>query len=358
MINQNNKNMKGRGAQNHINNRFDKRHLDLNSEYGIDENFEISSKTKFIASYAKTLVNAVPSDDIGVPYSANPFQGCEHGCSYCYARPTHEYWGYNAGIDFEQNILYKPNAVQLLKNHFEKKDYKPQPILLSGNTDCYQPAEKKFRITRAMVKTFLEYKHPLAIVTKNALILRDLDLLKDLASDNLVYIYISITGTDELLRRNLEPRTSHYSNRFRTLEELSKNNIPAGLLMAPIIPALNSDQIPEVLRLSSNCGAKTAGYTMLRLNGSVKEVFSNWLEKYYPDRKQKIMHQVASIHGGNVEDYRIGIRMRGEGEMADSLRQIFQLYKKKYFSSDYRFIHNLKSFRVPGESTQLNLFSE
>lgn len=347
--------LRGRGAQSFINNSFEKNKIELN-DWWMDEAAELNVKTKFIPTHAKTLVNEVPSDDIGVPYSANPYQGCEHGCAYCYARPTHEYWGYNAGLDFEQQILFKPNAAELLKKHFEKRNYQAQPILLSGNTDCYQPAENKLKITRSLLEVFHAYKHPLGIVTKNALLLRDIDILQDLAKENLIYVYISITGTDEELRLKMEPRTSTYINRFKVLEQLNKNKIPAGVLMAPIIPSLNSDAIPSVLKQAAENGAKTATYTLLRLNGPVAPIFRDWLNKNFPERAQKVWHQVESLHGGTVEDFKIGRRMRGEGPMAEAIRSLFHVNRNKYFNTEYKFEHNLKAFKIPGKGNQLNIF--
>jgi len=287
-----------------------------------------------------------------MPFSLNPYQGCEHGCVYCYARNTHEYWGYNAGIDFERVILFKENAPDLLEEKFNHKNWKPKPIVLSGNTDCYQPLEHRLQITRKLLQVFLKYKHPVSIITKNALILRDLDLLSELTKDNLVQVSISLTGLDETLRHKLEPRTSTYTKRLNAIEALSKKGIPVNVMMAPIIPALNSYQIMDVAKATSNAGALSLNYTMVRLNGQIGIVFKDWLLKNFPDRANKVIHQIEAMHGGQLSDSRFGTRMRGEGKIANIIHQQFKVARQLYFSNRKMPALNVDAFH----QQQLSLF--
>ena len=263
----------------------------------------------------------------------NPYQGCEHGCIYCYARNTHEYWGYSAGLDFERKILYKKNAAELLEQKLKSKNWKAQNIMLSGNTDCYQPIEKKLELTRSILKVFLKYKHPVSVITKNTLILRDLDILIELATLNLLHVSISITSLQEKTRRILEPRTASIHKRLKIVEILSKNNVPVNVMMAPIIPAINSHEIFDLVKKVSELGAKSAAYTIVRLNGAIGEIFTDWVRKTLPDRADKILNQIADCHGGQLNDSRFGTRMRGEGKIAEQVNIQFRLAKKMFLSS-------------------------
>lgn len=347
---------KGRGAQINSNNKFNKlkyvqEHLEV-----LDEVFLTNHKTEIIYTYPKTIINKVDSPDIGLNYSLNPYQGCEHGCIYCYARNSHEFWGYSAGLDFEQKIIVKQNVIELLEKHFSNKNWKPMPIMLSGNTDCYQPIEKKFEITRRILQTCLKYKHPVGVITKNTLITRDIDLLEELAHYNLVQVLISITGTDESMRQKLEPRTATYKNRFKVIETLSQNKIPCGVMVAPIIPGINNHEIPNVIEQASAAGATIAGYTIARLNGAVGPIFKDWLQKNFPDRADKVWNQICDAHGGDVNDSRFGVRMRGEGKMAESIKQLFTLSKQRFMKNENNFNYNVSLFNYKAGASQLSLF--
>ncbi len=322
----------------------------------LDEEFLLNEKTEIIYTHPKTIINKVESTDIGLAYSLNPYQGCEHGCVYCYARNTHEYWGYSAGLDFERKIIVKQNAVAVLEKQFSNKNWKPKPIMLSGNTDCYQPVERQLEITRKILQVCLKYKHPVALITKNALILRDLDILSELSKHNLAYVMVSITGTDESVRQKLEPRTATYRNRFKVLEALSKNNIPCGVMVAPIIPGINNHEIPEVLQLAANAGASSAGFTIVRLNGAIGPIFKDWLQKNFPDRSDKVWNQICDSHGGKVNDSRFGVRMRGEGKMAESIKQLFLLSKNRFMPNENKFEFDCKIFNYKAGEAQLSLF--
>lgn len=347
---------KGRGSQINTHNRFNRYSYSQDYTEMLDEEFLVNHKTEIIYTHPKTIINKVESPDVGLEYSLNPYQGCEHGCIYCYARNTHEYWGYSAGLDFEQKIIVKQNAVEILEKQFSSKSWKPKPIMLSGNTDCYQPIERQLEITRRILQTCLKYKHPVALITKNALILRDIDILEELAKLNLVHVMISITGTDESVRQKLEPRTATYKNRFKVIEELTKVGIPTGVMVAPIIPGLNNHEIPTVIDLAAQAGARSAGYTMVRLNGAIGPIFKDWLQKSFPDRANKVWNQICESHGGNVNDSRFGVRMRGEGKMAKSIKQLFDISVNRFIKNETRFKFNLELFNNKAGEAQLSLF--
>ncbi len=335
-----NKYIKGRGAQLNVSNKFEENSHEFRDDfknYCAAEGDEVENrKTVFIDTFPKTIVNKVTSPDVGMGYSLNPYQGCEHGCIYCYARNSHEYWGYSAGLDFEQKILVKKNAVELLEKKLRNKNWQASPIVVSGNTDCYQPAEKKLGITRQLLQTFLKYRHPVGMITKNALIQRDLDVLKKLAADNLVHVNLSITSLEEETRRILEPRTASIKKRLQTVEMLSKANIPVSVMMAPIIPAINSHEIMALVKEIANRGALGVGYTIVRLNGAIAEIFTDWVRKTLPERADKILHQIESVHGGSLNDSRFGTRMKGEGEFANQVAQQFKIARAKYLKGRER----------------------
>lgn len=349
--------MKGRGAQLNTDNRFFKYSYVREFPETLDEELLQKERTELIYTWPKTIINKVQSEDIGMAYSLNPYQGCEHGCIYCYARNSHEYWGYSAGLDFERKILVKKNVIEVLEKTFSRKSWKPAPIMLSGNTDCYQPVERDLELTRNVLKTCLKYKHPVSVITKNSLIRRDLDLLSQLAEQNLVHVMISVTGTDEKVRQLLEPRTASYKNRLAVLETLSKYRIPCGVMVAPIIPGINSHEIPNVLEQAALAGATSAGMTIVRLNGAIGEIFKDWLFKSFPDRAEKVWAQISECHGGNVNDSRPGLRMSGEGKIAESIRQLFHVSRSKFMKQQERFQFNCEDFNYKANDIQLSLFA-
>ena len=347
---------KGRGAQINPNNSFNKQHYVQEHVEGLDEEFLQKEKTEFIYTYPKSIINKVESTDIGLGYSLNPYQGCEHGCIYCYARNSHEFWGYSAGLDFERKIIVKKNTVELLEKQLSAKNWKPKPIMLSGNTDCYQPIEREMELTREILKTCLKFKHPVSIITKNALITRDLDVLTELAHHNLVHVMVSITGTDEKVRQLLEPRTATYKSRMGVLEALSHCGIPCGVMVAPIIPGINNHEIPNVIEQAASSGATHAGITIVRLNGTVAQLFKDWLDKNFPDRAEKVWHQISECHGGSVSDSRPGVRMKGEGKIAESIMQLFKISKTKFMPATEKFTFNSSDFNYKAGDKQLSLF--
>lgn len=345
--------IKGRGSQIKTHNRFLKASYVTEHVEGLDEPLKEAPTTQIFYEHAKKIVNKVTSPDLGMMYSLNPYQGCEHGCIYCYARNTHEYYGFSAGLDFESKIMVKKNAPKLLEKFILHPEWQPVPISVSGNTDCYQPLERKMEITRGLLKVFAQYRHPLGMITKNSLILRDLDLLTDLAKDNLVHVYISLTTMNEELRRQMEPRTASSTKRLKTIEALAQAGVPVGVMTAPIIPGLNHHEIPTLIKAAADHGAMAAGMTIVRLNGAIGRIFEDWLRKNFPDRFDKVWNQIAVMHGGQVNDSHFGRRMTGEGNFADTIHQLFRASKKKYLAGRQMSPYDLSKFRRGGS---LSLF--
>ncbi len=339
---------KGRGAQIKTGNRFLKNEYVTDHIEGLDEPLLENPHTQIFEESAKKLVNKVDSPDLRFMYSMNPYQGCEHGCLYCYARNTHEYYGFSAGLDFESKIIVKKNAAQLLEQQLLHPKWEAVPIMLSGNTDCYQPQEKKYQLTRQLLRVLARYRHPVALITKNSLITRDLDLLQDLAADRLVNVMVSVTTLQEDLRRALEPRTASAPKRLQTIEALAKANVPVGVMTAPIIPGLNHHEIPELLKAAADHGALTAAMTVVRLNGSIATIFEDWLRKNFPDRFDKVWNQICSLHEGRVNDSEFGRRMRGSGHIADIIHQLFKVSKQKHFAGRQMPAYDLTKFRKGG----------
>lgn len=288
------------------------------------------SATKYRPVHARSLINKVDSPDIGFGFSLNPYQGCEHGCIYCYARNTHPYWGYSAGLDFERNILVKLDAPRLFEEHIRKPSWKAAPVMLSGNTDCYQPAEQKYVLTRRILQLCWKYRHPVSIITKNALILRDLDILKDLARHNLVHVAISVTTLDREVHQVLEPRTATPARRLETIRILTEAGVPVMVMMAPIIPAINDREILSVARAVARHGAQYFQHMVVRLNGDLPEIFEDWLDTWFPDRKQKVLAGIKSLHAGHLGSHVFRKRMKGEGDLAHLYAQQAALARRKF----------------------------
>ncbi len=322
--------IKGRGAASNPPNRFEKLRLEPLEIERDPEDDPQPIRTVFYNDSSKSILAKNDSPDIGFTYSINPYRGCEHGCIYCYARPGHEYLGFSAGIDFETKIMVKSDAPKLLEGTFKTKTWQPQMICFSGDTDCYQPVERKLQLTRRCLEVFLNYRNPVGIITKNALVTRDLDILKQLHALNLVEVTISITTLDADLARKMEPRTSAPHNRFRTVETLASSGIPVRVNVAPIIPGLTDEEMPAILKEASARGAKFAGYTILRLPGAVRQLFLEWLQRELPGRATKIINRVRDIRGGQLNDPRWGVRMRGEGGIAKTISELFTLNCRKY----------------------------
>lgn len=346
--------LKGRGAQFNPHNHFLAHSYVREHVEGIDDWENENHKTSFIIGKSKSIVNKVDSPDVGMAYSLNPYQGCEHGCNYCYARNAHEYWGFSAGLDFERKIIVKKDAPLLFKKFLERKGWDATTISLSGNTDCYQPAEREYKLTRQLLEIALAYRQPIGLITKNSLILRDLDILQEMAKLNLCLAYVSINSLNEKLRAKMEPRTTTIKQRLRVVEELSKAGIPTGVMVAPLVPGLSDHEIPAILKTIAGCGATSAGYTVVRLNGAIGPIFEDWLRQNFPDRFDKVWHMIQSCHGGQVNDSRFGERMKGDGQIAKIINDTFKLHCRinKLNTKTFRLDSSL--FTVP--KAQMSLF--
>lgn len=342
------KQMKGRGACSNPNNPFLKNQISKTELDGIDDWEEADLATEYIKVFPKTIVNRVDSPDIPFDWNMNPYQGCEHGCIYCYARNTFEYWGYSAGLDFEQKILIKENAASLLKKFLQAPSWKAEVISLSGNTDCYQPAEKKFKLTQELLKVCNQFNQPVSIITKNAGILRDLPLLQEMAAKHIVSVMMTVTTLDESLRLKMEPRTATGYKRIQAIEKLAKHGIPVGVMIAPIIPGLNDHEVPQILHSAHSAGASRARHTIIRLEGSVKILFEEWVHKNFPDKAEKVIHAIQQNEGKKMRT-----RMKGDGLMASMIEQVIAVHTRKLGMEGNQWNLNKDLFR---RDSQLSLF--
>jgi DNA repair photolyase len=349
--------IKSRGAQIQTINPFDSiQPTSQEPQWVNPDEMDTLKKTNYMATMSKSILNKVDSPDIGLAYSMNPYQGCEHGCVYCYARNTHNYWGFGAGIDFEQKILYKLNAAKLLEKKITSQGWKPQPIMLSGNTDCYQPAEKKYKITRSMLEVLMEYRHPVGIITKSQLILRDLDILEKMAAKNLVHVAVSLTSLNDELTRKLEPRTSPGSIRLKTIAKLSDAGIPVRVMYAPVIPSINDGEVHQIAAETSKRGARAMNHIIVRLNGKIGEIFEDWLRKNFPQKADRVLNQIRSCHGGQLFDSRFGVRMKGEGNFAKIIGQQVKIARETHFKDKHIPAYDFSHFRKSKYDTQLKIF--
>jgi len=285
---------------------------------------------EYIADSSRSIVSENNSPDIPFRYSINPYRGCVHACAYCYARPGHEFLGFNAGLDFETKIVVKYDAPDLLREFLGRDSWQPDQIVFSGVTDCYQPAEREFQLTRQCLQVALECRLPVGIVTKNALVIRDLDLLKQLAAQNLVHVFLSITTLDVELARVMEPRTSIPPARLRAVRMLADAEIPTGVMMSPIIPGLNDSEIPGVLEAAAEAGASVANYILLRLPSTVRPVFIEWLQRTQPHKADKVLSLIRETRSGSLNSHEWSERMAGTGAIADQIRNLFQVFRRRH----------------------------
>jgi DNA repair photolyase len=303
--------------------------------------------TEYFSDESQTIVAENDSPDIGFRYSVNPYRGCAHGCSYCYARPYHEYLGLSAGLDFETKVFVKYRAAQLLRAFLARPKWRPELIAFSGVTDCYQPCEREFKITRACVAVAAEFRQPIGIITKNALVTRDLDLLSQLAADKAVRVCFSITTLDATLARVMEPRTSSPAARLRALRETSAAGVPTHVMIGPVIPGLNDSEIPAILSAAREAGAEGASYVLLKLPTTVRDVFQDWLKRSYPDRAERIEGLIRSTRAGRMNDSQFGRRQRGTGNVAEMIADTFRVWRKKLGFTQESQALNAESFRRP-----------
>lgn len=346
--------IKGRGAASNPGNRF------VDVRYEREEDFDSSDErpqaTQFLPDLTQKIITYNDSPDVGFDASVNAYRGCEHGCIYCFARPTHEYLGLSAGLDFESKIMVKENAPALLRAELASRKWKPQVLAMSGVTDCYQPIERKFQLTRRCLEVLAEFRNPVCIITKNYLVTRDIDLLSQLASHQGAAVYISVTTLDPTLTPRLEPRASLPARRLQAIRELSAAGIPVGVLVAPVIPAITDHEMPKIIEAAAEAGASFGGYVPLRLPFGVKDLFENWLQRHFPDRKEKVLNQIKSLRGGKLNDPNFNSRMHGEGIFAEHLSQLYHLAARKAGFEGRRPILSVDHFRVPA-GPQLELFS-
>lgn len=353
--------IRGRGARENPSGRFERLAQDsdpetFNALFEADaEENEKQIKTQIFKDTSRSIVNNVESPDVGMEATVNPYRGCEHGCIYCFARPTHEYLGLSAGLDFETKIFVKYDAAELLVKKLSSKSWEPKVITLSGITDCYQPLERKLKITRGCFEVLRDFGNPASIITKNFLVTRDIDIFRDMAAMNTISVNISITTLDGLLARTMEPRTSQPALRLKAVEMLSKENIPVNVMMGPIVPGLTEHEIPAILKSAADAGARSANFTMLRLPYGVKHLFESWAKEHYPDRANKILNRIKEMRGGKLYDSEWGTRMRGTGVHADHISHMFKLYKKKYGLNN-RIELSTASFNRQAREAQMKLF--
>jgi DNA repair photolyase len=321
--------IRGRGASWAPANRFEKLHVDFTDADVVDAGHETADtprrSTQYFRDGTKSIITRNTSPDVGFETSLNPYRGCEHGCIYCYARPTHEYLGFSAGLDFESKIMVKPNAPELLGAELESPRWQPQTLVLSGVTDPYQPVERKLRITRGCLEVLARFGNPVAIITKNHLVTRDIDVLRELAASKAVAVNISVTSLDPDLQRVLEPRTTSPQGRLDAIRELRRANIPVGVMVAPVIPGLTDHEVPNILEACAKAGAEFAGYTIVRLPWAVAPLFEHWLGEHFPDRKEKVLRRIRAMRRNRLNTSQWHTRMTGEGIFADQIASLFKV---------------------------------
>jgi DNA repair photolyase len=335
-----------RGAANNPANRFESIVVERDEDWDPEEN--PAPRTQFLHDRSQTIISYNDSPDIPFNASLNPYRGCEHGCAYCYARPFHEYLGFSAGLDFETKIMVKMDAAKLLRDELSAPKWKPQVIAMSGVTDCYQPVERRLKLTRACLEVLAEFRNPVTIVTKNRLVTRDIDLLSELARHQATAVFISLTTLDSELRGVMEPRTSPPAARLAAIQALTQAGIPVGVLVAPVIPGLNDHEIPALLDAAARSGARTAGYVPLRLPHAVAPMFEQWLETHYPGKKDKVLNRVRAMRGGKLYDAKFGNRMSGEGIFAEQIGTLFEVARRKAGIAERGPELSTAAFRKPG----------
>ena len=344
--------IKGRGAVSNPGNRFEKFTLERDADWNPEE--DPALKTEFLKDATSSIITYNNSPDVGFDASINPYRGCEHGCIYCFARPTHEYLGLSAGLDFESKILVKERAPELLRKELASPKWKPQTLAVSGVTDCYQPIERKLQLTRRCLEVAADFRNPVVIVTKNHLVTRDIDVLQELARHDAVAVFISVTTLDASLTPRLEPRASLPKHRLDAVKQLHSAGVQVGVLIAPVIPAITDHELPNILQAAADAGAQYAGYVPLRLPFGLKDLFEEWLTKHFPERKEKVLNQIRSLRGGKLNDPNYGTRMQGEGIFAEQIERLFSTARRKAGLEGRQPRLSTSSFRVPASSSPSN----
>jgi DNA repair photolyase len=345
--------VRGRGSTGNPKNRFEP--IELVPEPPGEDDEVSSPHTEFITDASRSIIAYNDSPDVGFDASINPYRGCEHGCVYCYARPTHEYLGFSSGLDFETKIMVKHDAPELLKKELSRRNWKPQVVAMSGVTDCYQPAEKKLQLTRRCLEVLRDFRNPVVIITKNYLVTRDIDIFQELARYQCIGVSVSLTTLDPHLSAVMEPRASRPARRLAAIQRLAEAGIPVGYLQAPMIPGLTDAEAPAIAEAAARAGAAFAGYVALRLPFAVKSLFEHWLGQHFPERKEKVLNRIRAMRGGKLNDPNFSSRMCGEGVFAQQMADLFQLACKKAGIDHRRPELTTQHFRR-GHSRQLALF--
>jgi DNA repair photolyase len=354
---------RGRGARINPPNRFEATHreLDLEQVEGDDEYLESLGRpaTEYLPDTSRSIIAQNDSPDVGFEVSFNPYRGCEHGCIYCYARPTHEYLGFSSGLDFETKIMVKHDAPELLRHTLSSPRWQPRVLGLSGVTDAYQPVERRLELTRRCLQVLAEFRQAVAIITKNRLVTRDVDVLGELARHSAAGVFVSITSLDDELVGRMEPRTSRPAGRLKAIAALAEAGVPVGVMVAPLIPGLTEHEMPAILKAAAEAGARNAGYTIVRLPMEVSTLFQDWLENHFPGRKEKVLERIRAMHDGRLNDSRFGMRMRGDGRAADLISRMFRVTCRRVGLNKEAWPVSPAAFRRPGEissAKQLRLF--
>lgn len=354
-MNDSTKPLRGRGAADNPANRFEEVSLERDVDWNPDPEEDSPPGTRFLRDTTTRIITSNDSPDVGFERSVNPYRGCEHGCIYCYARPTHEFLGFSAGLDFETKIMVKEDAPELLRKELSSPKWKPEVIAMSGVTDCYQPVERKLQITRKCLQVLAEFRNPVVIITKNHLVTRDIDVLQELARHQAAAVHISLTTLDSTLTPKLEPRASLPKHRLLAIKALHEAGIPVGVLAAPMIPGLTDFELPSIIEAAVKAGAQYAGYVPLRLPYGLGELFEGWLEQHFPERKEKVLNRIRAMRGGRLNDPNFNTRMQGEGIFAEQLNAMFHVACRRAGLPQERSELSTASFRIPGLQ-QLSLF--
>ncbi len=339
----------GRGAGFNPANRFGANHLEpFDVDVPCEDDVPRTLKTTFFADRSKSILTRNDSPDVPFTWSINPYRGCEHGCIYCYARPSHEYLGFSAGLDFESKIVVKPDAPELLRDALQSRKWEPQVVCISGNTDGYQPVERALGITRKCLEVFRDFRNPVAVITKNALVSRDTDILADLARFDAVNVTFSVTTLDTDVARSMEPRASAPMRRLAAMRTLADAGVPVAVNIGPVVPGLTDDEIPAILAAAKAHGATGAGFLMMRLPGLVEPLFVEWVQRVFPARAQRVLARIRDVRQGDLHDTRFGTRMRGEGAIADAVARLFEIHAARLGLGTRRFDLSAAHFIRPG----------
>jgi DNA repair photolyase len=354
---------RGRGARINPGNRFEctRHEIELDQLEVDDDYIEALGcpPTEYLPDMSRTIIAQNDSPDVGFEVSINPYRGCEHGCIYCYARPTHEYLGFSSGLDFETKIMVKHDAPELLRKTLSSPRWQPRVLGLSGVTDAYQPVERRLELTRRCLAVLAEFRQAVAIITKNRLVTRDIDFLGELASHNAAGVFVSVTSLDDDLVGRLEPRTTRPAGRLKAIAALAEAGIPVGVMVAPIIPGLTDHEMPAIFKSAADAGARSAGYTIVRLPMEVSSLFQDWLDRHFPGKKEKVLDRIRAMHDGRLNDSRFGVRMGGEGKAAELISRLFRLTCRRIGLNKSPWPVSAEAFRRPditGSGRQRLLF--